>query len=136
MNILFFLIPKNEISYIYEDYTIRQALEKMEYYRYTSIPILSRDGQYKGTITEGDILWALKNWNEVSFVNIENILIKDIKIHRQYEAIDTTKTMDDLIKLIVNQNFVPVTDDRNMFIGIITRKSVIEHLYKKVERSI
>lgn len=136
MNILFFLIPKNEISYIYEDYTIRQALEKMEYYRYTSIPILSRDGQYKGTITEGDILWTLKNWNEVSFINIENILIKDVKIHRQYEAIDTTKTMDDLIKLIVNQNFVPVTDDRNMFIGIITRKSVIEHLYKKVERSI
>ena len=29
MNILFFLTPKCEVAYIYEDETLRQALEKM-----------------------------------------------------------------------------------------------------------
>lgn len=54
MNILFFLTPKSEVAYIYEDYTIRQALEKMEYHKYSAIPIISKDGKYVGTITEGD----------------------------------------------------------------------------------
>ncbi len=131
MNILFFLIPKNDITFIYDDFTLRQALEKMEYHRYTSIPIISRDGKYIDTITEGDILWSLKRRNEVSFINLDNLKIKDIKIHRHYKAIDINKEMADLIELIINQNFVPVIDDRNMFIGIIRRKDVIQYLYAK-----
>jgi CBS domain-containing protein len=134
MNILFFLKPKNELSYIYNDFTLRQALEKMEFYRFSAIPVLSRDGQYIKTITEGDILWSLKNWNEISFVNTEEIYINEIKNHRVYKSIGIDRTIDDLIDLISDQNFVPVVDDRNMFIGIITRKSVIEYLYSKTKK--
>ncbi|MEG1742255.1 MAG: CBS domain-containing protein, partial [Acetivibrio sp.] len=57
MNILFFLKPKVEVAYLYDDYTIRQALETMEHHRYSSIPLLNRNGKYVGTITEGDLLW-------------------------------------------------------------------------------
>lgn len=134
MNILFFLKPKNELSYIYNDFTLRQALEKMEFYRFSAIPVLSRDGQYIKTITEGDILWSLKNWNELSFVNTEEVYINEIENHREYKSIGIDRTMDDLIDLISEQNFVPVVDDRNMFIGIITRKSVIEYLYSKTKK--
>ena len=133
-NILFFLTPKAMCSYLYDDYTLRQALEKMEFYRFSAIPVLSRDGQYIKTITEGDILWSLKNWNEISFVNTEEIYINEIKNHRVYKSIGIDRTIDDLIDLISEQNFVPVVDDRNMFIGIITRKSVIEYLYSKTKK--
>ena len=44
MNILFFLTPKSELSYIYDDDSLRQALEKMEYHRYTAIPVINRKG--------------------------------------------------------------------------------------------
>ena len=67
VNILFFLTPKSEVAYIYEDYTMRQALEKMEYHRYSSIPIINKDGKYVGTITEGDLLWTLKNEFSLDF---------------------------------------------------------------------
>ena len=55
MNLLFFLTPKAEVAYLYDDFTLRQAIEKMEYHRYSSIPILNRKGEYVGTITEGDL---------------------------------------------------------------------------------
>ena len=61
MNVLFFLLPKGNCTYIYDDFTIRQALERMEQTRSGSIPILKRTGEYVGTITEGDLLWAIKN---------------------------------------------------------------------------
>ena len=61
MNILRFLTPKASVAYIYDDFTVRQALEKMEFHRYSSVPIIARTGEYVGTLTEGDLLWAIKN---------------------------------------------------------------------------
>lgn len=63
MNILFFLTPKSEIAYIYNHETLRQAMEKMEYHRYSCVPIINKEGDYIGTITEGDLLWGLKRMN-------------------------------------------------------------------------
>ena len=48
MNILFFLKPKSELAYIYDYHTLRQALEIMEYHKYSSVPILNREGKYGG----------------------------------------------------------------------------------------
>ena len=61
MNILFFLTPKSDVAYISEDDTLRQALEKMEHHKYSAVPIVSRTGRYVGTLTEGDLLWGIKN---------------------------------------------------------------------------
>ncbi len=58
MNILFFLKPKSELAYIHDHHTVRQAMEIMEYHKYSCVPILDRNGKYKGTITEGDLLWG------------------------------------------------------------------------------
>ena len=55
-NILFFLTPKAMCAFVYDDYTVRQALEKMEASGYAAIPILSRRGEYRVTLTEGDLL--------------------------------------------------------------------------------
>ncbi len=73
MNILFFLTPKEDVAYLYEDYTVRQALEKMEYHKYSSIPIISKEGRYIGTITEGDLLWGLKNKKDLNIKTAEEM---------------------------------------------------------------
>ena len=75
MNLLFFLTPKAEVAYLYDDFTLRQAIEKMEYHRYSSIPILNRKGEYVGTITEGDILWAVKRNYNLNLQDAEDLPI-------------------------------------------------------------
>ena len=57
MNLLFFLTPKATCCYLYADYTLRQAMERMEHSGYSALPILTREGTYCGTLTEGDLLW-------------------------------------------------------------------------------
>ena len=39
MNIMFFLKPKSELAYIYDYHTLRQAMEIMEYHKYSCVPI-------------------------------------------------------------------------------------------------
>ena len=86
MNILFFLTPKQDVAYIYDDFTLRQALEKMEHHRYSSIPVLNRKGEYVGTMTEGDLLWGIKNQN-LKLENAEDIPIRSIPRKRDYKPV-------------------------------------------------
>lgn len=42
MNILFFITPKSETAYLYDDCSLRQAIEKIEYHKYTAVPVLNK----------------------------------------------------------------------------------------------
>lgn len=131
MNILFFLTPKENVAHIDDDDTLRQALEKMEHRGYAAIPILTQDGKYIGTVTEGDMLWYLKSRGFPSLRKMEKLSVMDVERRRDNEAVNISISMDGLVDKITNQNFVPVVDDNNVFIGIITRKDVILYLSNK-----
>ena len=134
MNILFFLKPKSEVAFIYDYSTLRQVLETMEYHKYASIPMLNRKGEYTGTITEGDLLWGIKKYTNLNLKEAENIFIQDFPRKADYEAVSADSDMEDLIRKAMNQNFVPVIDDNGIFIGIVTRKDIIEFCYKEYTR--
>ena len=113
MNLLFFLTPKQDVLYIYEDFTLRQTLEKWSNQRYATIPVLKRNGEYVGSITEGDILLGMKN------------------LHGRDLESTVTTDMPTLLKAAIEQNFVPVVDDRNVFIGMVRRTVLLRELYDK-----
>ncbi len=133
MNILFFLKPKSEVAYIYDYHTLRQALEIMEYHKYSSVPILNKEGEYVGTITEGDLLWSLKRWNLLNLKDAEDISIMKIDRRLDYLSVSAESDMEDLIGRVMEQNFVPVVDDQKHFIGIITRRDIIGYCYDKIK---
>lgn len=135
MNVLFFLTPKNKVEYLYDDYSMRQALEKMQYHHFSAIPLLNRNGEYVGTISEGDLLWEIKEKGHFDLLSSEDILITDIKRYRDILPIKIDSEMDSLLSLVISQNFVPVIDDYNKFIGIITRKDVITYCYKQMNKT-
>ena len=59
MNILYLLRIKSDVSYVYDNNTLRQGLERMKLKGYTAIPVITRDGDYVGTVSEGDFLWHI-----------------------------------------------------------------------------
>lgn len=127
MNIAFFLLPKSEVVYLSASATMRQALEKMEYHRYTAVPLIDDEGKYVGTITEGDLLWKMKNTPGLTFEGTKNILLRDIPQRMNNKPVHIDAEIEDLLCLALEQNFVPVLDDNGIFIGIIRRREIIEH---------
>ena len=122
MNILFFLTPKSEVAYIYAEESLRQALEKMEFHKYSAVPILTRQGRYVGTLTEGDLLWYIKNQLDLSLQNAQRIPVTEIPRRLDNFPVSADCRMEDLLDKAMQQNFVPVLDDEGKFIGIVTRK--------------
>ena len=130
MNILRFLTPKQDVAFVYEDFTLRQTLEKWQNHRYASIPVLKRSGEYVGTLTEGDLLWGMKNLHSLDMDMAEEILISTFPRKRDYHAVPATTSMETLLDAAINENFVPVVDDRNVFIGMVRRNAILEYFRK------
>lgn len=135
MNIAFFLTPKNEVVYENIDSTMRQVMERMERHGYTAIPLIDKSGKYIGTLTEGDLLWELKNTPDLNFKNANTVIVKDIKRKVKHKPVSISADIESLITLAVSQNFVPVVDDNNTFIGIIKRSDIINYCYKSLKKN-
>ncbi|MCH5188253.1 MAG: CBS domain-containing protein [Oscillospiraceae bacterium] len=135
MNILRFLTPKSQVVYLYSDFTLRQAMEKMEYHRYTAVPVINRSGEYVDILTEGDVLWSLKNTCNFDLRVAEQTPLSEVHRHSHKDPIGAGSDIEDLMSLAINQNFVPVIDDTNVFIGIVTRKDIMQYCFSKLNET-
>lgn len=132
MNLAFFLTPKSEVVWIPASATMRQALERMQYHRYTAVPLLDEEGRYVGTLTEGDLLWKMKSMPNFSFGDAERVLLRDVPRRMEIVPVRVTVEIDELLTRAVDQNFVPVVDSRDVFMGIVTRRALIEYCLSRL----
>lgn len=135
MNILFWLTPKSEVDYIMEDATLNKALQKMENRNFSAVPVISRTGKYVGTLTASDILGCIKENFDLSIRRSADFPVSRIRRVRDNKPVSVNAKMEDMLDIIQNQNFIPVVDDEDNFIGIITRKEVIKWLRQQLDET-
>lgn len=136
MNVLMLLKHKKEVAYLYDTNTLRQGLEKMKVHGYTAIPVLAADGSYVGCVSEGDFLWHMLEHQSCDIKEQEEYLVKDI-IRKDFNpAVKIDVSMEELLERSMYQNFIPVVDDRNFFIGIVTRQDIIRSMMQRAEARI
>jgi nitroreductase/CBS domain-containing protein len=133
MNIILLLTPKKQVTTVEEEMTVSEALQVMNVSRYTSVPLLNSEGQYVGTITEGDLLMSLlsqpstKTWGKLP--------LKDIKRVRDNVPVKVNAPIDNIFITLINQNFIPILDDRDVFIGIVKRSDLINYYLEQYKES-
>ncbi len=136
MNAAYFLIPRSEVGFLYEDFTIRQGLEKLKRSGFTALPVVTRKNQYIGTVSEGDFLWYLIQNPEKGPITsqpiqaLENVTVREVLVLDRNPPLRITALVSELVLSAMNQNFVPIVDDLGSFIGIVTRKDIIRHFYR------
>lgn len=128
MNVISLLTPKAQVAYLYDDYTVRQGLEKLRAHGYTAIPVLSRDGSYVGTVSEGDFLWSILDNRDNSLAAQEKRPLRHVMRKSFNPAVSIRVTMEELLDQAMRQSFIPVVDDRGAFVGIVTRQVIMRKL--------
>lgn len=128
VNVISLLTPKAQVAYLYEDFTIRQGLEKLRVHGYTAIPVLARDGRYVGTVSEGDFLWNILDGKDNSLRTQEKLPLRQVLRPGFNPAVRIDVTLSQLLERAMQQSFIPVVDDRGAFVGIVTRQNIIRRL--------
>jgi CBS-domain-containing membrane protein len=139
MKIAFFITPKLEVAWVPTTCTMRQAIERMENHCYTSIPVLTPDGRYDSTLNEGDLLWFMKQHRHLRFEDTEHVHLSDVPRRTFLHPVDIDRDVEELLDLAIDQNFVPVLDGRQFFIGIVRRHTMLvffrEHLSASLQQN-
>lgn len=128
MNIAKIMTPKVFTIFLHETDTVRQGLEVMKQHGYTAIPVLDKEDRYLGCISEGDFLWHILaegtfDWKAQEKHQIGTLLRRDF-----CEPLDIEADREKVMEALLNQNFVPIVDSRNVLCGIVTRKSAMAYL--------
>lgn len=135
MNIASFILPKAEVAYLRDDMTLRQGLEKLRRSGFTAIPVIDMEDRYVGVVSVADFLWNIlaynQNLEDITLKKLENLTVRDFLQNGKVRPACIDTDMDNLLERAKNQNFVPVIDDRNVFIGIITRSDIIKYFVDK-----
>lgn len=128
MNIASIMIPKVSTVFLHEGDTVQQGLERFTVHGYTAIPVLNRQEQYVGCITEGDFLRHILAIRSTDPKRLEDTKIGAILRRDFCPALPIDASRDQVVSAILNQNFVPIVDGRGQLSGILTRRKVIEYL--------
>lgn len=135
MNIASFILPKAEVSYLRDNMTLRQGLERLRRSGFTAVPVIDVEDRYVGVVSEGDFLWDILDHNEqledVTMKRVEQMTLRDIIQNGKVKPVCIDTNMEQLLGQAQVQNFVPVIDDRSVFIGIVTRGEIIKYIVKK-----
>ena len=130
-NVFSLLTPKHATSYINENDSIKSVLEAFNNNRFSVVPILNEKGEYKGTLSEGDLLRYITSTSSFNMEGTENISINQIERYREYRPLDSNATLLEVMALSLEQNFVPIIDDRGLYIGMIKRKEILSYLFEQ-----
>jgi CBS domain-containing protein len=138
VNIASFIQPKEEVSFLRDDMTLRQGLEKLRRSGFSAIPVIDAEDRYIGTISEGDFLWNVVVHNEslddITLKSLECMKIRDILQNGKVRPACIDSEMEEMLERVKTQNFVPVIDDRSVFIGIITRSDIIRYFCDEMKK--
>lgn len=132
MNVAFLLKPKSEVFYLQESMPLPRALHGLRASGFTSVPVIDREGIYVGAVSEGDFLASLaqtdgEHLRLTPTEDVEKKRVRDIVRPDRNPSCHIDESAETMLSRTTGQNYVPIVDDRGVFIGIVTRRNVIRY---------
>jgi CBS domain-containing protein len=124
MNLALFLTPLSSVATVPARATVRAALDELEAAGFSAVPVVDADGSYLGTLTEGDLLRFLR-----SGADLDASLVMDVPLRHEVGAASILDAFASIVERAADQNFVPVLDSRGVLMGIVTRRTILKHLW-------
>lgn len=131
LNVMSLLKPKSTVTYINGNDTLEKTMNILRENGYATVPVVGKDGRYLGTISEGDLLWYI---TDHGFDSVKDTYASEVTNTDRNPAVHDIVDSKTIVHDILSQNFLCMVDDRECFIGIITRKDIIRCLKQKIEK--
>ena len=118
-----FLTPAKNLAVIVDSHNIDHAKLLLSHMTYSRVPVVTEDNHFFGTIGLTEIIkYQLEN----DLMDYE--LDTDIALIAKTDVatVPADYSLAEVMRLLIDQSFVPVLGPDREFLGIITRKSILK----------
>ena len=119
-----FMIPADNVI---DQHTLSTGLLILTQSNYTMIPVLSAESKLMGVISMSMIIKAVMTVDAIEMERLDELKVRDVMLS-QPVRVQSNCHLADVLNYLIDQNFVCVVDEDNRFLGIITRKNVLQRL--------
>lgn len=120
------IIPKNKVEFLYSDITVGDALRKIGKKKFAMVPVLERRSErYLYSLSSSDILFELLKKGDIQACKDE--MLSEVTIDRLIVPCQKDTDLASIADLAISQNFVPIVDNNGAFLGIVTRRAILDY---------
>lgn len=120
-----FVIPAEIVANVQEDNNLEHALLVLTKVKYAKIPVLDNKQHFKGLISLAMITETMLGLTGIDPSDLAKIKVKDV-MQTDVKTIQQPYNMEEILHLLVDQTFLAVTDEENIFRGILTRREIMK----------
>ncbi|MBP2623408.1 cyclic-di-AMP-binding protein CbpB [Streptococcus oricebi] len=119
-----FLTPAADLAVLIDSHNVDHAILLLSQMTYSRVPVVTADKKFVGTISLTDILSYQMQHDlpDQEFMSMDIVYMTKKDVPKLEVNYSLTKVLHQL----VDTSFLPVVDEGNTFMGIITRKSILK----------
>lgn len=126
-----FIISSEKVAHVQMGNSAEHALLVLTKTGYSAIPVLDSKYRFRGLINAQRITDAILGMDHIEYERLGEIRVEDIML-TEFPLIDVHERFQKALDLVIDQNFLCVVDEDNMFMGILTRRVVLKQLKKQI----
>ena len=110
-----FMIPADNVANVIDQHTLSTGL------------LILTQSKLMGVISMSMIIKAVMTVDAIEMERLDELKVRDVMLS-QPVRVQANCHLADVLNYLIDQNFVCVVDEDNRFLGIITRKNVMQRL--------
>lgn len=119
------MIPASDVAIVREDDSLVHAILVLSSSGYQTIPVLDRENRVRGLISISNIVTNSEDLSIFDEDKLAKIKVKQV-MNQVVPILFDNYNLEDVLRLIINNNFICVTHKNGYFLGIISRKVILE----------
>ncbi|MGO3018608.1 MAG: cyclic-di-AMP-binding protein CbpB [Anaerococcus sp.] len=119
------MIPADDVAVLQEDDTLLHAILVLSANSYQTIPVLDKDYRVRGLISISKIVTSFDDEVLLDTDRLNETKVSEI-MNQVVPILFNNSELEDILRLIINNNFICITQRNGYFLGIITRKTILE----------
>lgn len=121
-----YLTPMANLAIFIDTHNTDHAMLLLANNGFSRVPVITKDKHYVGTISASDIVryQADNQIDDTTFAQMDISLMVNTRI----PVVLPTASLTELMHKLVDASFLPVVTHEGLFLGIVTRKSVLKSI--------
>lgn len=129
------IIPKEQVVVVHPDWPLDRALLVLTRKATNSVPVINEENQVEGLISKTDILDFILNvsGDTLDFSQLKQYKVNEV-MNKNHSGILANSIFSFAFDVLINRSYIPIVNLRGEFVGILTRKVIMEKVTQFFQR--